>query len=80
MGLVDLTSVAGFALNMGLILLFETTVLVVIFVNIVASSFNKRPFVLAISVTRITSEPNISYSNLYKTVPLAIIPPTVLDN
>ena len=44
--LVDLTSVRGFAFNFYFIILLGRTGLVLIFVSVVSSTFNKLPFVL----------------------------------
>ena len=77
---VDLTSVRGLNSNFYFVLFFKTTGLVLIFVGVVSSTFIKMLFMLKVGVTRKISEPNISYSNIYKTVPLAIISPTVLEN
>ena len=57
LALVDLTPVRVFALNFDLILIFETTGKVFIFVSVVSSNFNKLPFVLTVGVTRKFSEP-----------------------
>ena len=70
--LFNLTSVRGFDYNSGLILLFETTGLVFIFVSVMSSTFNKLLFVLTVGVTRNISDPNRSYSNISKSVPIDI--------
>ena len=62
LALVDLTSVIGVALNFDLILIFETTGLIFIFVSVMSSTFNKLPFVLTVGVTRKIRELNRQYS------------------
>ena len=71
--LVDLTSVREFTLNFYLILLVETIGLVLIFFSVVYLTFNNLPFVLTVGVIRKISDPNMLYSKLFKTAPLAII-------
>ena len=76
--LVDITSVRDFALNLDLVLLFETTGLFFTFVSVVSSAFNKLLFVLTVGVIRNVSEPNITYYNLSKTDPVTVILSMVL--
>ena len=76
--IVDITSVRNFDFNFGLILLFEITGLVFIFVSVVSYTLKKLPFVLTVWCYTKNSDPNISYSNLSKTAPFNITLPTVL--
>ena len=71
-----MNSVIVFALKFYFILLLKTC-LVFIFQYYVLN-FNNLPFVLTVGVIRIISEPDRSYSKLYKTAPIAIIFPTAL--
>ena len=77
LGIVDLTSVRGFAFNFDLTLIFEKTCLVFILVSVVSSAFNKLPFVFTVGIIRNISGPNRSYSKISKTVPIYIILTTV---
>ena len=76
--LVDLTSLRGFALNFYLIPLFETTGLVLTFVNVAPLTFKNLPSVLTVGVTRKISDPNKLYSKISQTPPLSIILSPVL--
>ena len=78
LAVVYLTLVRGFDFNFDLFLPLETTGLVLIFVSVVSSTFNKLPFVLKVGVARKISEPNRSYSKFTKNIPLVIILPTVI--
>ena len=78
--IVNLTSIRGFDFNLDLIILLKTTGLVFIIFSVMYSTVNKLPFALTFGATRKISETNIAYCNIYKTVPLAIISPTVLEN
>ena len=77
--LVDIILSRGFDFNFDLILLFETTGLVFISVSVVSLNFNKLSFVLTVDATQKKSEPNILYSNIFKTLPSVIILSRVLD-
>ena len=78
LAVVDLTSVKGFAFNFYLVLFFETTGSVFIFVSVISSNFNKLPLLLTVGVTRKIPDKNASYSKLSKTSPLSDFSLTVL--
>ena len=75
---VDLTYIGLFYLNFDLIIFFETTLLVLIFVSVVYSTFYKLLLMLTVGVTRNISEPNRSHSKTLKKVTLTIISPRCL--
>ena len=73
LAIVYLTSVRGFAFYFYLIILFETTGFVFIFVSVVSSTFNKLPFMFTVGVTRKILDPNKSYYKILTTAPPVII-------